>query len=216
MLHGWYKSNRCGIPLAAKPGKSNHEDGGAIDCQASKSWRVALQKHGWKWLGPQDQAHYSYRGDGYSTMIGVLGVKAFQLLYNEHDKGGLRTDGVFDAKTDKAMRASPADGWEIAPERTPTRVYVDGQPVTGEAYVEAGTSWAAVRPLLEPLGMWIVSLDDDEQAITLQRGEERHHIPCRVEPPGVSYTKQKDYEFFEGITVGWENDAVQVSQAAVT
>lgn len=31
LLYNWYLQHRCGIPLAAKPGTSNHEGGRAID-----------------------------------------------------------------------------------------------------------------------------------------------------------------------------------------
>ena len=117
MLYHWYKTGRCGIPLASKPGSSNHEDGAAIDIEDSAFWRPHLRRHGWRWQGSRDPAHYSYRGEGFIDTMGRLGVLAFQRLWNHHvaepeGKPLLMEDGVCGAATLKALLDSPADGWE--------------------------------------------------------------------------------------------------------
>lgn len=104
LLYTWYRAGRCGIPLAAKPGASNHEDGAALDVQDSDFWRPFFIRHGWKWQGPQDPSHYSYRGPGFQDGIGALGVRAFQSLHNHSTSGvDLAEDGVFGAAMEAAL-----------------------------------------------------------------------------------------------------------------
>lgn len=112
MLYRWYLAGRCGIPLAAKPGKSNHEDAAAIDAQPTFDWRFALKRHGWLWQGKKDPAHYSYRGPGFVDSVGNIGVQAFQQLWNANNPGAkISEDGLYGPKTETALLESPVGGW---------------------------------------------------------------------------------------------------------
>jgi N-acetylmuramoyl-L-alanine amidase len=61
------------VPLAARPGRSNHEDGMAIDVENYGDWKPYLLNHDWQWQGGNDPVHF-FNTDGRDD-IGVLGVK---------------------------------------------------------------------------------------------------------------------------------------------
>jgi D-alanyl-D-alanine carboxypeptidase/Putative peptidoglycan binding domain len=116
LLFSWYKQAKCGIGLAATPGKSNHEDGLAIDVSdpANSTWRSVLEDEDWDWLGANDRFHFSYRGGGRDD-IGDIGVKAFQRLWNKYNPNDLITvDGDFGLQTAARMNRSPAEGFPTA------------------------------------------------------------------------------------------------------
>ena len=83
ILFSWQGSS-C-VSIAAQPGKSNHEDGFAIDTPDFDQWRNALQDNEWDWFGPGDDVHFTYVGGGVRDDIGFIGVKAFQTLWNRHN-----------------------------------------------------------------------------------------------------------------------------------
>jgi D-alanyl-D-alanine carboxypeptidase/Putative peptidoglycan binding domain len=116
LLFSWFKQGKCGIGLAATPGKSNHEDGLAIDVADpdNSTWRSALEAEDWDWLGDNDRFHFTYRGGGRDD-IGDIGVKAFQRLWNKSNPNDLiRVDGDFGLQTAARMNRSPAAGFPIA------------------------------------------------------------------------------------------------------
>ncbi|WP_310429218.1 peptidoglycan-binding protein [Chamaesiphon sp. VAR_48_metabat_135_sub] len=116
LLFSWYKQGKCGISLAATPGKSNHEDGLAIDVPdpANATWRSELEDEDWDHLGDNDRFHFTYRGGGRND-IGDIGVKAFQRLWNKSNPGDLITvDGDFGSQTAARMNRSPAAGFPTA------------------------------------------------------------------------------------------------------
>jgi D-alanyl-D-alanine carboxypeptidase len=105
--------NLCGILKAARPGRSNHEDGLAIDVPDFENWRSALRKHGWQWFGGGDPVHFTYTGGGTRDDIGNIGVKAFQRLWNKNNSSDRITeDGKFGLQTEKRLLRSPVDGFE--------------------------------------------------------------------------------------------------------
>jgi D-alanyl-D-alanine carboxypeptidase/Putative peptidoglycan binding domain len=113
LLFSWFKNRACGISLAARPGKSNHEDGMAIDVPdpANATWRSELEAENWDWLGANDRFHFTYRGGGRGD-IGEIGVKAFQQLWNRyHPNDRLPVDGDFGLQTAARMNMTPADGF---------------------------------------------------------------------------------------------------------
>ena len=66
ILYQYYKSGLCGITLAKKPGKSNHEGGVAIDVSVEHhpQWKVRLLDNGWSWPYPViDPVHFEF-GEG--------------------------------------------------------------------------------------------------------------------------------------------------------
>ena len=100
------------IPLAAKPGNSNHEDGLAIDVNNYNAWKPYLLKYGWQWLGSNDPVHF-FENNGRDD-VGNLGVKAFQSLWNKYKSSDLMTvDGNFGAQTAAKMDRCPIAGFAM-------------------------------------------------------------------------------------------------------
>ena len=100
------------IPLAAKPGNSNHEDGLAIDVNNYNIWKPYLLKYGWQWLGAGDPVHF-FENNGRDD-VGNLGVKAFQSLWNKYNPSELMTvDGNFGAQTAAKMDRCPIAGFAV-------------------------------------------------------------------------------------------------------
>jgi len=115
LLYRWYEAGRCGIPLAATPGNSNHETGLAFDTNDASAWRSVLGNHGFKWFGSADPYHFDYVGKGASDH-GGLDVKAFQVLWNRnHPKDKIATDGDWGPQTEARMKKAPAAGFPIGP-----------------------------------------------------------------------------------------------------
>jgi MYXO-CTERM domain-containing protein len=113
LLYRWYQTNRCGISLAASPGKSNHESGLAVDIEDDTGWRSFLTAHDMKWLGSSDPVHFDYVGAG-STDIGGLSVKAFQKLWNRnHPEDPIDEDGAYGTETEKRLALAPVGGFPI-------------------------------------------------------------------------------------------------------
>ncbi len=111
LLHDWYKRGRCGVKLAALPGKSNHQTGLAIDISKPGSWRRTLKRHGYRWFGKRDQWHFDYV-DGDAHAPKGLDVEAFQRLWNRnHPDEPIGSDGDWGDATKEAMRRAPAGGF---------------------------------------------------------------------------------------------------------
>jgi len=111
LLYNWYKNGRCGIPLAARPGKSNHESGLSLDTGDYGSWKSSLKAKGFTWFGSSDAVHFDFSGGG---TIGLKGedVRAFQKLWNANNPNDqIDDDGAYGPDTEKRLRAAPAGGW---------------------------------------------------------------------------------------------------------
>lgn len=108
LLYKWWKQGICGVPLAALPGKSNHQSGRAIDVNSYSSWISRLQNKGWTWLGSSDPAHFDYLS---APNFGSRSVLAFQRLWNKNRTNKLVEDGVWGPASESAMAASPAEGF---------------------------------------------------------------------------------------------------------
>lgn len=112
ILYQVYRRDPKLIPLAAKPGNSNHEDGLAIDVNNYNAWKPYLLAHGWHWLGGNDPVHF-FENNGRDD-VGTLGVKAFQTLWNNYNPQDLMTvDGNFGDQTAAKMDRSPIAGFGI-------------------------------------------------------------------------------------------------------
>jgi hypothetical protein len=112
LLRRQFELHLCGIPAAARPGRSNHEDGLALDIQGTAQWRAVLEEHGWRWLGPTDPVHFTFMGGGTRDDIGNIGVRAFQRLWNKHNpQDRIAEDGDFGAQTAARLAISPAEGF---------------------------------------------------------------------------------------------------------
>ena len=113
LLYDWYRRGRCGIKLAAEPGKSNHQSGLAIDVRQHGAWRKTLSRHGFRWLGKRDRWHFDYAEVEPSP---GLDVRAFQQLWNRnHPDEPIGTDGGWGPDTEDALRRSPAGGFSLGP-----------------------------------------------------------------------------------------------------
>ncbi|MEZ4473227.1 MAG: M15 family metallopeptidase [bacterium] len=113
LLYRWYQEGRCGIGLAARPGRSNHESGLALDIEDNAGWRPSLEAHGFRWFGADDAVHFDYRGGGTVDLAG-LSVRAFQRLWNRnHPEDRIDEDGLYGPQTEARLRRSPTDGFPV-------------------------------------------------------------------------------------------------------
>jgi hypothetical protein len=113
LLYRWYEAGRCGIPLAATPGHSNHESGLAFDTNDEATWRTSLENHGFRWYGSQDRYHFDYVGKGATDHRG-LDVEAFQRLWNRNHPGDkIAVDGDWGPQTEARMKKAPAAGFPL-------------------------------------------------------------------------------------------------------
>jgi N-acetylmuramoyl-L-alanine amidase len=111
ILFSWQGS--CGITLAAKPGRSNHEDGLAIDTPDFEEWLPALEAEGWQNLGNGDPVHFTFMGGGVRDDIGDIGVKAFQILWNKQNpEDQIEVGTGYGPQTAARLNQSPANGFD--------------------------------------------------------------------------------------------------------
>ena len=109
------QANRCGISIAAEPGKSNHQSGLALDIEDHQGWRSFLEAQGWRWLGPSDPVHFDFKGSGVRN-IGSTAILAFQQLWNQNNPGDeILEDGDWGPATASRLGKSPASGFANGP-----------------------------------------------------------------------------------------------------
>jgi peptidoglycan hydrolase-like protein with peptidoglycan-binding domain len=113
ILFSWQGSSCVGI--VARPGKSNHEDGLAIDTPDWEEWISALEAEGWQHFGPPDEVHFTFVGGGVRDDIGDIGVEAFQILWNKQNPADQIEVGTgYGPQTAARLDRSPANGFSIA------------------------------------------------------------------------------------------------------
>jgi len=113
LLWRWAAKGRCGISIAASPGKSNHESGLAIDINSHATWKTALQARGFHWYGSGDKPHFDYAGTGKKQLKG-MDVKAFQILWNRNNAEDIiDEDGAYGPATGARLAKSPANGFPL-------------------------------------------------------------------------------------------------------
>lgn len=111
LLYRWYQTGRCGISLAAQPGRSNHESGLAVDVEDNAGWRSFMGAHEMKWLGASDPVHFDYVGAGAVDVDG-LSVRAFQRLWNRnHPEDPIAEDGDYGTETAERLATAPVGGF---------------------------------------------------------------------------------------------------------
>jgi MYXO-CTERM domain-containing protein len=109
LLWSWWKQGRCGIPIAATPGRSNHESGRALDVSNWGEWVNKLGNYGWQQTVPGDEVHFDHLASADNRGLDVL---AFQRLWNDNHPGDLiDEDGIFGPQTESRLLKSPADGF---------------------------------------------------------------------------------------------------------
>ncbi|MGB7440202.1 MAG: peptidoglycan-binding protein [Coleofasciculaceae cyanobacterium] len=111
ILFNHYKAGRCGIQAAARPPRSNHQSGLAIDIQDTMGWKPYLERYGWKWLGPWDFPHFDYIGRG-TRDIRRTAVLAFQRVWNKNSLSDrVAEDGIYGPSTEVRLNNSFIDGF---------------------------------------------------------------------------------------------------------
>jgi hypothetical protein len=111
LLYRWYRTGRCGISLAAAPGRSNHESAVAVDIADNAGWRTAMSNNKYRWLGASDPVHYDYIGGGAVDIRG-LSVRAFQRLWNRNNpQDRIAEDGDYGPATEARLAKSPVGGF---------------------------------------------------------------------------------------------------------
>lgn len=113
LLYRWWQEGRCGIALAARPGRSRHESGLAIDIEDHGGWQGALEGNGWRWFGNDDRVHFDFVAAGAVDLAG-LSVLAFQRLWNRNNRADvIDEDGLYGPQTEARLRQSPVAGFPI-------------------------------------------------------------------------------------------------------
>lgn len=111
LLYRWYRTGRCGIGLAAQPGRSNHQSGLSLDVSEYGTWRSAMESSGFRWFGSGDAVHFDYPG---GTDIRDLSVLAFQRLWNRaHPEDRIAEDGDYGPATESRLARAPAEGFDV-------------------------------------------------------------------------------------------------------
>ena len=111
LLYQWYRRGLCKnvVRLAARPGRSNHESGVALDVGNHAAARTALRNQGYTWFGSRDPVHFDYKA---GTDLRGLSVRAFQRLWNLNNPGDtIAVDGDYGPQTESAMKRSPVNGF---------------------------------------------------------------------------------------------------------
>ncbi len=148
ILFNHSQKRRCGITIAARPGRSNHQSGLAIDINDAQGWRPYLESHGWRWFGPKDPPHFDYVPGG-TRDIRSLAVLAFQKLWNKNNLSDrIVEDSIYGRQVEARLNKSPIEGFGVTPigggARTLrlSRPLMQGQDVRQlqEALVKAGFS----------------------------------------------------------------------------
>lgn len=125
MLYNHSLRRRCGISIAARPGRSNHQSGLAMDINDAPGWKPYLERYGWRWFGSRDRVHFDYVGSG-ARDIRSVAIKAFQSLWNENNPNdSIGADGAYGPATEARLNQSPISGFGNAPTlemRVATRV----------------------------------------------------------------------------------------------
>lgn len=112
LLYQWYQRGRCGIPVAATPGRSNHESGRALDVSNWGEWSTTLSMYGWAQTVPGDEVHFDHTASPDNRGLDVL---AFQRLWNMNNPGDvIDEDGLYGPQTGARLAASPAEGFPIS------------------------------------------------------------------------------------------------------
>ena len=113
LLYRWYQLGRCGIGLAARPGRSNHNGGLAVDTPGWDAWRSRFTSNGWSWLGSSDPVHFDY---GQGQDVRSLSVLAFQQLWNQNNPDDrIAEDGAYGPQTEGRLKQAPSGGFAMGP-----------------------------------------------------------------------------------------------------
>lgn len=115
ILFNHAQRRRCGITIAARPGRSNHQSGLALDINDAQGWRPHLERHGWHWLGHKDPPHFDYVRGG-TRDIRSLAVLAFQKLWNKNNLNDpIAEDSIYGRQVEARLNKAPIEGFGVTP-----------------------------------------------------------------------------------------------------
>jgi hypothetical protein len=110
LLHSWQRAGRCGIRVAATPGRSNHETGRAVDLANSAEARTEMLDEAFSPVR-RDPVHFDHLA---SPDLRSLNVEAFQRLWNRnHSDDAISEDGLYGSETATRLARSPAGGFAV-------------------------------------------------------------------------------------------------------
>jgi MYXO-CTERM domain-containing protein len=139
LLYRWYQLGRCGIPVAAAPGGSNHESGRAIDVGNWSAWVTILGDHGWAHDVPGDDVHFDHLA---SPDLRGTDVLAFQRLWNRnHPTATIDEDGVYGPMTAMALAMAPAEGFALGPDCATAALAVGVESIVAPRTVASGATF---------------------------------------------------------------------------
>lgn len=139
LLYRWYQLGRCGIPVAATPGTSNHESGRAIDVDNWEDWLTVLPAHGWAHDVPGDDVHFDHLA---SPDLRGTDVLAFQRLWNRnHPAAAIDEDGAYGPMTAMALAMAPAEGFAIGASCVAAGLAVELVAIEMPEYVPSGEAF---------------------------------------------------------------------------
>ena len=149
LLYQHAQAGRCGISIAAPPGRSNHQSGLALDVEDAAGWEPYLERYGWQRLLPNDPIHFNFIQGGQD--IRSTAVLAFQRLWNRNNPSDrIEEDGAYGPQTEARLNNSPAEGFGASVPKTQrllrlTQPFMQGEDVrqVQEALVGMGFALAA-------------------------------------------------------------------------
>lgn len=114
LLSVYADKGKCGVGLAARPGKSNHQTGLAIDIEDSIGWAPYLKAEGWRG-DSLDPIHFYFdvlESDTQTLNISKLSIESFQQLWNLNNPSDkISVNGIYDSETDTRLSQSPIEGF---------------------------------------------------------------------------------------------------------
>jgi hypothetical protein len=187
LLYQWYRRGLCRnvVSLAARPGRSNHESGLAVDVSNYGAARSALTGAGFRWFGSSDRVHFDYRN---GTDLRKLSVRAFQRLWNlNHDDDSISVDGAYGPQTEGALERAPASGFAIAStcEAPAARLALDLHwlPLGGDQALVMADAPAEVSAIELSVGGELVAVlergDDGRFSATIEVGDGAQLLEAR-------------------------------------
>lgn len=179
-----YTSGGCG--LAARPGRSNHQSGRAVDVSNHSSLRSTLEAQGCRWLGARDPVHFDCPGSDQRNDS----VRAFQRLWNVNNPSDtIAEDGIYGNQTGSRLAMSPANGFGVGVCDEPVDPMMDSGRMRGVVFAEGDIDDrivdASVR-VVETGEVVAVASDDASWEIAASAGT----YTLEASAPGFMTTRQ--------------------------
>lgn len=109
LLKRWEQLGRCGIRIAASPGRSNHETGRAVDLANNTQARRTMLRTGFSTLA-NDPVHFDHLA---SPDLRSVNVEAFQRLWNlNRPADKIAVTGQYDTATATRLARTPVGGFD--------------------------------------------------------------------------------------------------------